>query len=120
MYPIQNVSDTQLVFPTNTGGMIPDYETIPDEFKHGNTKWNRLFNDWFFRGLEKYKIIPKDGVNLGKALRHIRYVMGSWEPKHEHKEAGVVFLMNEWFKDATWKKKKSKIMGEKKNNGVVV
>jgi hypothetical protein len=27
--------------------------------------------------------------------------MGSYQPKHEHKEAAVAFLFNEWFDDET-------------------
>ena len=45
---------------------------------------------------------PKEGVDTKKALRHVKAVLGSWEPKHEHKEAGVAFLLNEWFDDVTY------------------
>lgn len=45
---------------------------------------------------------PEAGVDRYKALRHIHYILGSWEPKHEHKEAGAAFLFNEWFEDAKW------------------
>jgi len=81
---------------------LPDYDTIPKEFKNGHTKWNKLFNEWFFLGLKKIEFKPKDGVDLDKAFKHIRSIMTSWKPKHEHKEAAVSYLMSEYFKDVEW------------------
>lgn len=110
MFPIKDVPLIDIIFPTSVKNFIPSYEEIPKEFKnrYNETKWNKLFSDMFYCGLEKLKLIPKDGIDAQKALAHIRYVMGSWEPKHEHKEAACAFLFNEWFKDAKWKAKKMK------------
>jgi hypothetical protein len=36
-------------------------------------------------------------VDTNKALAHIQCIMMSFEPKHEHKTAGVAFLLDEWF-----------------------
>jgi hypothetical protein len=32
--------------------------------------------------------------------------MSSWEPKHEHKEAGCAYLLSEFFDDVNYKKAK--------------
>lgn len=86
------------VFPTVTDGYLPPYSEIPDEFKRGRTEWNKVFSKWFYSGLPKgTNFIPKGGIDQDGALRHIKYCMGSWEPKHEHKEAGVAYLMSLWF-----------------------
>jgi|SRR5579864_1352258 len=105
MFPIAEVGGIDLAFPTHVERMMPPMGDIPDEFKHYPlTKWNQLFNDWFFTGVKNLQLKPKEGIDKNKALRHIRMVMGSFEPQHEHKEAAVAFLLSEWFEDATWDK----------------
>lgn len=110
MYPIKEISTATMAFPAYVSNLMPSYDEIPKEFKNWNnqTKWNRLFNDWFFGGLSKLELKPKEGVDQNKALRHIKAIMGSFEPKHEHKEAAVAFLFSEWFEDADWEKGKQK------------
>jgi hypothetical protein len=78
-------------------------KNIPAKFREfGATKWNKLFEDWFFNGLSSLELTPKAGVDKEKALAHIKVIMGSWEPKHEDKDAACAFLFSEWFEDATW------------------
>jgi hypothetical protein len=86
---------------------MPKYETIPAEFKrHRGNAYCDAVSDWFFRGA---KFAPngieiggtvfeaKQGVNANKALAAIRAVLGSFEPKHEHKEAACAYMLSEWF-----------------------
>lgn len=102
----KELDDVNVAFPTSVDGMMPAYRDIPDEFKCSTNKWNKLFGDWFYAGLAELELTPKEGVDKDKALRHIRYIMRSWDPKHEHKEAGIAFLLNEWFEDAKWSPKR--------------
>lgn len=102
MFKIQEVTDIDLAFGGSISKLMPKYTEIPDEFKHGNTKWNKLFNTWFFSGLNILELTPKDGVDENKALKHIKAIMVSYEPKHEHKEAGCAYLLNEWFSDVKY------------------
>jgi hypothetical protein len=90
-------------FPAGVRDLMPAYDEIRKEYD-SNRKWsNRLFNDWFFTGIESHDgLVPKEGVDKTKALRHIRAVMGSWEPKHEHKEAAVAYLLSLWFDDVKY------------------
>jgi len=97
--PIE-VTDVELAF----GGrdmkkLLPDMADIPEEFRQGRTKWNRLFGMIFFQGRAPGTISGVDGIDQEKAGRHLRAVMKSWEPKHEHKEAGCAYLMSLWFGD---------------------
>ena len=103
------VTRLEMAFPTNVRELMPRMEDIPKEFKDRNngTEWNRLFGDWFYNGLESLDLTPKEGIDKEQALRHIQTVMGSWEPKHEHKEAAVAYLLSLWFTDPKWKVKKS-------------
>jgi hypothetical protein len=83
------------------------YDEAPDEFKdHCGTEWNEIVTHWFFNGLNKnVKFYPKEGVDPEKALRAIGSVIGSFQPKHEHKEAVCAYLLSQWFvKIKKWKK----------------
>lgn len=90
-------SDVDVAFPTGVKAFLPPYSEVPDEFKNRSNKWARVVSKWFFSGLTAGTLKPKDGVNYDDAIRHLRVCMGSWEPKHEHKEAGVAYLMSMWF-----------------------
>lgn len=105
MWPIKDLSAVDRAFPTSIRGMMPEYKDIPREFTNGGTKWNELVSAMFFLGLKKLELKPRPGVDKDKAMRHIKYILGSWEPKHEHKEAGAAFLFNEWFEDVTFEPK---------------
>ncbi len=81
--------------------MVP-MSDIPKEFKNWNsqTKWNKLQSTWFYEGLPKgTEFKPKEGIDATQALRHLKTIQGSFEPKHEHKEACVAYLMSLWFDD---------------------
>jgi hypothetical protein len=104
-YLPQEISDSEMAFPANVSHLMPKWEEIPDLFKeHDGTIWNNIFNKWFYSGLKNMNTIPKDGIDSNKALRHIKAIMGSFEPKHEHKEAAVAYLMSQWFESITYDK----------------
>lgn len=102
MFMIKDVDRLHAAFPTSIEGFIPNYKDLPKEYTDGWTKWHGLVSAMFFTGLKKLELKPRLGVDKDKAIRHIRYVLGSFEPKHEHKTAGVAWLFNEWFEDGTW------------------
>lgn len=98
MYPIkEDISDAMLAFPADVRDMMPAMKDIPEKYHHGNTPANHFAAKWFFTGLKNPKFYPKEGVDPQKAFNHIRCVLGSYQPKHEHKEAAVAFLLDEWF-----------------------
>lgn len=102
----RRVTDADLAFPTSTRDFLPAYDEIPAEFRRIDSanKWSRLVSDWFFAGVKLGKLTPKDGIDAQSALRHVGYCMRSWEPKHEHKEAGVAYLLSLWFDDIEYTK----------------
>ena len=55
-----------------------------------------LFSRLFFNG-GKFELEAKPGIDRSAALKHIRAIMGSFEPKHEHKEAACAYLFELWF-----------------------
>lgn len=64
-------------------------------FYNGDTDYNGLFSDLFFSGgkVEFKKDVDEDFK--AKAWPYCRAFMGSWEPKHEEKEAICAMLMSE-------------------------
>ena len=108
MLPVP-VTGVDMAFGGDMDKLLPDYDSIPEEFKSGcnSNKWNKLFSNWFFYGLdEDTDFIPKEGIDVDAALKHISSIMRSWQPKHEHKEAGIAFLLQLWFEDIIVPEKK--------------
>jgi len=55
-----------------------------------------------FSGLKKSEVPPvKEGIDVNMALRHLHAIQGSFEPKHEYKEAAVAYLASLWFETPT-------------------
>ncbi|TXH09053.1 MAG: hypothetical protein E6R04_09235 [Spirochaetes bacterium] len=101
----QPVTDVTLAFPASVMMLMPKYEDIPEEFRDRNSssKWIQFQRDWFFKGLKVSGLIPKKGIDLDTALRQLQAIQGSYEPKHEHKEACVAYLASLWFEESsTW------------------
>lgn len=95
--PNENVSGLDTAFgPKNLKEFLPSMEEIPKEFHEPYHPWCKVISQWFFGGLKE---IPtaKDGIDQKKALAHLKTVLVSFEPKHEHKEAGCAYLMSLWF-----------------------
>ena len=99
-----DVNDLDMTFG-HIKGLMPTREQMREQ-----PPWARdLFAAWFYSGLESLKLTPKEGIDKAKAIRHIRTIMGSFEPKHEDKEAAVAYLLGEWFEPAEWKAKKMEL-----------
>lgn len=83
--------------------LLPKREDIPREFdytKPDKSKWVEITETWFFKGLpSNTEFKPRDGIDGHLALKHLRYVLSSFQPKHEHKTEGVAYLMSLWFED---------------------
>lgn len=94
MFPIKKVSRIEMAFPAHVADMMPSYEECKDMH---HTPWAKTASTWFFSGINIKSAKPKEGVNQDEALAHIKCILGSWEPKHEHKEAAVAYLLREWF-----------------------
>src|SRR5258707_7634560 len=94
----QEIDEITMAFPANVMHLMPPYDDIPEY----DSKWEKLVSDWFFAGVRDLKLTPKEGIDQTKAFRHIKAILGSFEPKHEHKEAACAYLLSLWFDDAQW------------------
>lgn len=94
------VSNVLLAFPGTVLHLMPAYDAIPNDFKRGHGRsqeWISLQRQWFFAGLPSDALEVKEGIDSQTAWRHLKCIQGSFEPKHEYKEAAVAWLMSRWF-----------------------
>jgi hypothetical protein len=97
------VEDLQVVFPADLGDLLPPWGVIPQNFRrhYGDVEsqpWKKFQARWFYSGAKLSDLVPRDDVDPAKAIRHLKVIQGSFEPKHEHKEAAVAWLLSRWFK----------------------
>jgi hypothetical protein len=92
------ITALDMAFPTNVNH-LPPMDEVPDDFKNGmnSTVWHQAFNEWFYYGVARDQFKIKPGINEVDAFKHLSSVIGAYWPKHEHKEAGVAYLMSLWF-----------------------
>jgi hypothetical protein len=87
-----NFPEPSLCLPTNKE-LLKEAESRG--FMNGHTPYNSLFSDLFFNG---GKVKFKDEIDQDfkeKAWPYLKSFMGSFEPKHEHKEAICALLLSE-------------------------
>lgn len=97
MKPIENITIADIAFgPKNLAEFLPAMKDIPEEFFKDSNPWNKWISKWFYNGLENYAVAV-DGVNFKDAHKHIKVILASFEPKHEHKIAGCAYLASQWF-----------------------
>lgn len=84
--------------------VLPAWKEIPEDFtwnggsgKGEARQWIHKVEDWFYKGITALKVTMKEDVDPDVALRHLRCIIGSFEPKHEHKTAGAAYLMSLWY-----------------------
>lgn len=95
--PIE-VDTLTLAFPANViGTYLPTMSEIPEEFKNRRNPWDACITKLFFSGGRIPK--TKEGIDQVTADRHVRTVLGSYEPKHQHKQAGAAWLMSLWYSE---------------------
>lgn len=82
--------------PSRMSEWLPAWEEIPVSFRRDRGPWCVLASRWFLMGLTTAPV-AKAGVNQTHAIGHCKTILMSFEPKHEHKIAGVAYLMSLWF-----------------------
>lgn len=111
LMPHENITQVDVAFgPSKLSEFLPPMDSIPKEFFNEVNPWNRWISQWFFNGLKEYAIAV-DGINFKQAHAHLKVILGSFEPKHEHKIAGCAYLASLWFVEGTTAI--SKALGEK-------
>ena len=85
-------------FPADViGEYLPEQDKIPKEFWEGN-EWTTIAGKWFAGMIdENSEFHAKEGIDAEVAFWHCKTVLGSYQPKHQHKIAGVGFLLSKFF-----------------------
>lgn len=85
-------------FPATVSDLMPAWDEIPEEFREDTSPWCELARRWFFKGLPStVQFHADEGIDAETAFYHLHCIMGSFEPKHEHKMAAVAYLCSVWF-----------------------
>ena len=100
---VKEVTDAEIAFGGNMKELLPEMADIPKEYPN-RSKWEKFISEWFYNGGKSISLKAKEEIDTQKAVRHISAVLGSFEPKHEHKMAGCAYLASCFFKDVTFNK----------------
>ncbi|MDR5728890.1 MAG: hypothetical protein RB191_15845 [Terriglobia bacterium] len=102
--PVPDLDGPSVVFGNIK--FMPKMADIPEEFHRHSNVFVSAVSTWFFSGAKfesgvltvgskRFKAAP--GIDANKALRAIKAVLGSWEPKHQEKEAACGYMLSQWF-----------------------
>lgn len=96
---LESITDAELAF--GTVRLLPAWDDIPDDFKRGND-FTRIASAIFFGSpMPQVSMVFKpgfDGQDVPATLNKcVRAHLKSFQPKHEHKIAGVGVLMAQTF-----------------------
>lgn len=94
---LNTITDVEIAFGTTK--LLPPYDAVPDEFKRGNDYTKLLAHIFAGQALPEGEIVFRDGFADSEApallnrvvMAHLR----SFEPKHEHKIAGLGYLVSQ-------------------------
>lgn len=101
MLPVPEVSDLDLAFPA--APPLPAVQDIPDEFKRNpRNLFVRMADHLFSHGdVATFKdgqhLTLVEGLDPVKVQRAVLCCLRSYAPKHQHKIAGVAFMLSNWF-----------------------
>ncbi len=96
----QDVDDVTMAFPAMViGTLMPEYDSIPEEFKKQYGPWQEVIAAMFYEGGRWPEV--KEGLDAVKVQRHLGCCLGSYQPKHEHKLAACSWLASLWFASPT-------------------
>lgn len=94
-YKFRKVTDGEIIFSTQTIDPPLLKEARQRGFYNGHTPYNDLFSKIFFKGANVNFKKGLDKEFQENATRYLRALIGSFEPKHEEKEAVCAMLLSE-------------------------
>lgn len=90
---IKSITDAELAFSTTR--FLPEMEDIPAEFLRGNKYTNLIECLFYGTDLPSGEMMFHFDIEPNELNKFIRAHLKSFEPKHEHKIAGVGFLLSQ-------------------------
>lgn len=103
--PPRKVTKADLMFPADVSEWLPPWGSIPLEFKSYDNRFVKLASEAWATGLSKEKMIAEFEIRSSvssqeeaqERLNQIQVCLGSFAPMHEHKIAGVAYLLFQLF-----------------------
>ena len=93
---LDSITDVEMAFGTSR--LLPPFELVPDEFKNGNAYTKLLSCIFYGDPLPEGEIDFRAGFEDDEAPQKLNRVvcahLRSFDPKHEHKMAGLGYLMS--------------------------
>lgn len=89
---VNSITDVEVAFSTMR--FLPPREVIPDSFWEGNTYTGLADAIFFGWALPALSIDIKDGIGPEALRRCVEAHLQSWGPQHEHKIAGVGYMIS--------------------------
>lgn len=90
---LASVSDLEAAFSTER--LLPSWEDIPEEFRRGNLYTELASAIFYGLALPVCEIEMKVGFEPQTLNRTVRAHLKSFGPKHEHKIAGVGYMISQ-------------------------
>lgn len=90
---VNSISDAELAFSTER--FLPKWDDIPDEFRNGNLYTKFVEKLFYGSSLPEYEIELKMDITPERLNKCIMAHLKSFSPKHEHKIAGVGFMLHQ-------------------------
>lgn len=94
---LDGITGLEIAFGTTK--LLPPYEEVPDEFKHGNTYTELVSALFVGQPLPDLEITFREGFTDEQCPeqlnRAVHAHLHSFQPKHEHKIAGVAYLVSQ-------------------------
>lgn len=89
----KKIDDVDVAFGTTK--LLPKMEDIPKEFIiNGGNEYTKLAEKVFYGSPLSGSILFRDGFDQKLFVRTVRAHLASFEPKHEHKIAGVGYMIS--------------------------
>jgi hypothetical protein len=94
-FKFPEVTAADMAFPTANTNPVLLEEAKRRGYLYGHKSGNKMFTTLFYKGgaLQIRKDIPEDFLRAVNG--YFRSLIGSWAPKHEHKEAVCAMLLDE-------------------------
>jgi len=93
----KTVPDVQFAFPANIiGTLIPEWDDLPDEFRNRTSGYEELAGHACFNNVEFRSDFLLEGIDIELANRQLNAIIRSFQPKHQHKEAAIAYLLSLW------------------------
>lgn len=87
-----SITDVEMAFSADR--LLPPWELIPEDFRRGNLYTELASAIFYSRPLPVAELVMKDGFAPEALNRAVRSHLQSFAPKHEHKIAGVGYMIS--------------------------